>query len=689
MMNRPSMLGPRVSVVAALCTLSLCWGCGQDGGGQTNTPDRNDGGVTQGGQTSEETQDGGQQVSPPAQSKLTQFESEGGFHQFIAQLAEVEKQRRQERTRRRSASKSSLGAMPTPPPAPGQAAPTQSADSAASSESDSEGGGESITNTQEQGVDEGGIIKVHGDHLVVLRRGRLFTISLSSGLIRPISMIDAFPQGATHGWYDEMLISGDTIVVVGFNGSQRATELGLFNVDSEGQLTHRATYYLRSNDYYSSRNYASRLIGNTLIFYMPYSLFTSGWMNGESRDAYTLPGVRRYTRGAQNDDWNEIITVSNVYQPIQETPNPVLHTVVTCDLSTPQMQCGAQGVIGPRGRNFYVSGNAVYIWVHGGRFERCEDDESIPEAVVYRMPLRGGEPGALRVSGAPVDQFSFKESDDNHLNVLVRAGGGGDWMWAPEVSSGDVALMRVSIPDFLEGVTTVPGRAYTALPRPQGYSFQNRFVGSHILYGTGSGWGRPTENHAHQVFIHPYAGGATTTLSLPHGVDRLEVMGSAAVVIGTQGNDLHFSAVELSSDPQIVGRYVQQGASQGETRSHGFFYRPITETEGMLGLPIRGGGQPGSAQLRHGSASVLFLHVQNMRFNRLGALASSGGSVNDNCQASCVDWYGNARPIFLRGRIYALLGYELVEGRVEGAQIREIARTNYYSNQPNQLRPQG
>ncbi len=34
---------------------------------------------------------------------------------------------------------------------------------------------ESVTNTQHAGVDEGGIVKVHGNHLVVLRRGRLFT----------------------------------------------------------------------------------------------------------------------------------------------------------------------------------------------------------------------------------------------------------------------------------------------------------------------------------------------------------------------------------------------------------------------------------------------------------------------------------------------------------------------------------
>src|SRR2546425_2740742 len=38
-----------------------------------------------------------------------------------------------------------------------------------------------ITNVQHAGVDEGGIVKVHGDHLVILRRGRLFTVAIGGG----------------------------------------------------------------------------------------------------------------------------------------------------------------------------------------------------------------------------------------------------------------------------------------------------------------------------------------------------------------------------------------------------------------------------------------------------------------------------------------------------------------------------
>ena len=54
-----------------------------------------------------------------------------------------------------------------------------------------------ITNNQEADVDEGGIVKVRGDILVILRRGRLFTVSLAGGGMRPVDSIDAFPPGVS------------------------------------------------------------------------------------------------------------------------------------------------------------------------------------------------------------------------------------------------------------------------------------------------------------------------------------------------------------------------------------------------------------------------------------------------------------------------------------------------------------
>ncbi|HTU11159.1 MAG TPA: hypothetical protein VMG08_09710, partial [Allosphingosinicella sp.] len=44
------------------------------------------------------------------------------------------------------------------------------------------------------------------------------------------------------------------------------------------------------------------------------------------------------------------------------------------------------------------------------------------------------------------------------------------------------------------------------------------------------------------------------------------------------------------------------------------------------------------------------------------------------CEVSCIDWYGNSRPIFTGGRIFALTGTELIEGAMESGGIRETRR---------------
>ena len=72
---------------------------------------------------------------------------------------------------------------------------------------------------------------------------------------------------------------------------------------------------------------------------------------------------------------------------------------------------------------------------------------------------------------------------------------------------------------------------------------------------------------------------------------------------------------------------------------------------------------------------------ERVLFAPLGTLEAHTSTTEDQCIASCADWYGNARPIFYRGRVFALLGYELVEGRL-GDGLQEIGRTNLYEDQP-------
>ncbi len=533
------------------------------------------------------------------------------------------------------------------------------------------GSSDQITNVQQAGVDEGDIVKLHGDYFVILRRGRLFTVSVAGGALRAASHADAFGAGIDPSgtWYDEMLISGDRVVVIGYSYERGGTEVGVFHLGETGTLSYEQTFQLRSNDYYSSRNYAARLVGSKLIYYAPLYL---GWGGGNIDEA--LPAMQRWSRHSAERGFHAITSPERFYHPAgwRADGDATLHTVTTCDLAAPEVACEATVVVGPPGNVFYVSQSAVYVWMSSS-YARADQRVA---AMLARIPLDGSAPSAEKVSGSPVDQFSFREGDDGYLNVLTLSGSAGDGMWGAERAAGSASMLRIPIDSLGDGSRSAPAWFYRPLPPPGAGTVQNRFAGDFLLYGTGSGWG--SEEHASRVlFAVPVAGGDVAALHMPHGTDRIEVMGDGAVVVGVRGNDLEFSGLSLHGRPHLVQRYTMRNASQGEMRSHGFFYRQDSDSSGVLGLPVREEGQPGWVHLVEGSASVLFLQNADGRFSELGKLAAGEVRNQDDCRASCIDWYGNARPIFARGRIFALLGYEMVEGRMDDGRIREVRRLNY------------
>lgn len=535
-----------------------------------------------------------------------------------------------------------------------------------------------ITNNQEAGVDEGDIVKAQGDYLVVLRRGRLFTLDVAHGGGRPIDSIDAFPPGADGrgAWYDEMLISGRQVVVVGYSYARGGTELNRFHLAADGRLTFIDCHHLRSNDYYSSRNYASRLIGSKLIFYAPLEF------DAAADGLDFLPALQRWTANGRNR-FEPIIAAPRIYAPkplLKGADNDVttLHSVIVCEIGKPQLTCQATGVFGTRSRNFYVSREAIYVWTSGALLHPGAADT----ALLYRLPLDGGRPSAVQAWGGPVDQFSFREDEKKRLlNVVVRAEGGGERMWRAEISEGEPALLSLSLAAFGDGARAAPRRAYRPLPLASGgnWSFHNRFVGGYLVYAAGT----YAESESQEtVYVAPTQGGDIAHFTVPHGVSRIEIMGSDAVVIGGDNQDrLGFTAIDLSAPRATRGEtYLMPAAQEGERRSHAFFYQPAESAgSGVLGLPVRK-ELPENLEdsFLDSSTSIAFLERRRGQFHFSGELeAHPATAADDACQASCVDWYGDARPIFLGKRVFALMGYELVEGRFAGGAIREVSRVNF------------
>ncbi len=534
------------------------------------------------------------------------------------------------------------------------------------------GANESITNVQTAGVDEGGIVKRAGDHLLILRRGRLFTVRVGGDRLAPVSAVEAYAPGADPrgAWYDELLVSGSTVVVVGYSYARGGTEIGLFDLHGDGTLAYRATWHLRSFDYYSSRNYASRLVDGKLVFYTPQML--QPW---QRHGADWMPALRRWHGKATQDDFRRLLPATRIYRTDDDfdPAQPLaLHSVTSCDLATPDLQCESTAVLGPAGRVFYVSTGSVYVWTaeRPARRKPWGAAEAVwprPRSAVFRLPLDGAAPTALKTAGVPVDQMSFLEDGGGALNVLLRGSGPGEGMWGSERGgAGAMALLRVPLSVFGDGTAAAGPQHYRALPPAPEGALQNRFVGDWLLWGAAA---------ATRAFALRYAGDSgPVVLSPGHAVERIEGLGAHALLVGPQGADLYLTAVRLGRrDAELGGRHVQAAARQGESRTHGFFYRPTGPDEGLLGLPLlqTGTARPGADAAGTG-ASVLYVRHREGGFAALGALqASSSRAVDDACKASCVDWYGNARPIFIGDRIFALLGYELVEGRLAGGIWRE------------------
>lgn len=630
-------------------------------------------------------------TAQPGQT-LQPYADEAAFTGALARWRAEAEKLRPHRAQRMSAGGAVLapaaGAVAaTAAPAAPAAAAMSTSDSAAESSASS------ITNVQTAGVDEGGIVKQVGEHLVILRRGRLFTVRVGGDQLQPVSLRDAYAPGSDPrgAWYDELLVSGSTVVVIGYSYARGGTEIGLFDLARDGTLAYRSTYHLRSFDYYSSRNYASRLVGTRLLFYTPMLLQPWG-----PQPAALMPALRRYGGQATPEGFERILPATRVFRTDDDfdPSSPLaLHTVTSCEIGDATLRCDATAVLGPPGRVFYVSQGSVYVWTTAApsRGAPPRPDAAAPGSAVFRLPLDGAAPTAIKTVGVPVDQMSFLEDAQGHLNVLLREAGSGEGMWGARQGVGRMALLRVPLAAFGDGSTAAASEHYRRLPGNPGGGAQNRYVGPWLLWGGDNGAWATRPGHE----------GSTVSLAPGHAVERIEALGVHAVLVGNAGRELHFSAVRLS--PQVAslaGRHVMTDARQGETRTHGFFYRRTGDEQGLLGLPVLGtAGEEAAAgsPRRHGGASVLFLRQTDLSFAALGALASQHGAVQDDaCKASCVDWYGNARPIFLGQRLLALMGYELVEGKLGSRWGQEhiderrrvsFAPRNFARNTPRNGRP--
>ncbi|MBY0568359.1 MAG: beta-propeller domain-containing protein [Hyphomonadaceae bacterium] len=571
-----------------------------------------------------------------------------------------------------------------------------------------------ITNVQTAGVDEGDIVKMIGPYLIVLQDGRLFSIDTgqSAADLRFVDRMNVYRRSTADIWYDEMLVNGNRIVVTGYSYGEDATEFSVFSLSEDGRFTRESVYYLSSDDYYDTENYATRLVGGNLVIYTPLDVSEI-----DTSERPRWPLVRRWLRDGEEravaTSGRSLFDARDIYRPIQATTSPTIHTISVCPLGSTragdELDCRSTAIAGPGMREFYVSNDHVYLWLSHApgyygylrsQFDRARCDARLPgsfgyagEAALFQISLRDGRPRAMFVRGHPYDQMSFEATGDTLYALSV---------WTdpncrdrPE----DLPLRFLATP--LSAFSTRPQAAaqalYTLLPSPGGAAMENRFAQGHLVYGGRERWtSYPPQDESDlsaRIVAVPTANPrAAAILEAPHNLIRVESIGVRAVLTGYRDDSaLSISVLDLQDTPRLTDTVRLEGRYESENRSHAFNASVDEHGAGLFGLPtVHVERRAGRWWWNSESSDLSFLSVgRDGRIAPLGELTSdSEESMNPgySCEVSCIDWYGNSRPIFVRDRAFALSGVELIEGMVREGRIAEIGRVNFTAPPPRRTK---
>ena len=510
------------------------------------------------------------------------------------------------------------------------------------------------------GVDPGGIVRVIGDHLVVLRRGRLFTVRVGGGDLTPVDDVSvAGPWGGPEDvWYHEVLTVGTAAIVVGEGWDDgHVTEVTVFDVGADGRIKRGSTYRFPTEASFPSLDDGAQVVGDRLVVYAPAPLY----LGRETEPATTLPVLRRWDGRRETA---ERVSPSRIHRPRGELArhDGTVHTVLVCGVGGGALDCRATGVVGPSGATPFVTEEATYLWLWSWRSGR----RALPP-ILYRVPHDGDPPQAVAVDGPLAERFPLHVARDTVSAVTT-----GCETWKRERTCAAPSVVRVPVSAFGDDVE---GAALAhSLPAPGGTSGVSRFVDGRLLRSPSPGSGV-----VHVVNVaRP---NSVWTVHPGHPVGAIEPMEDAAVLQGWDGNDLLYSVVHLDGTPRITGPpYRLRGARRPTTRSQGFFYQGDGQG-GLLGLQVRRLDEPyqGASEL---GASVVFIHNEGGRLREIGVLHSQRGPFDDECVTSCTAWYANARPVFVGDRVFALLGYEVVEGVVRDGALHEIRRVSFDPSTP-------
>ena len=274
-----------------------------------------------------------------------------------------------------------------------------------------------------------------------------------------------------------------------------SVRIAVFRLDTAtGHLARQGVFYMSSNDYYSSSNYATRLIGDNLVIYTPFQ------RRRHDPATFKWPVVRRW----RSDDERQVdidrrsrplFDAAEIYRPVRagrgsDRPHRL-------GLPAGRGRLGARprmphhrlhrpehvAMVRDRERRLPVDGSRATIIPTIRRPATAPPtfEESYEPALLYRVPVDGAAPGLVGARGLPPDQFSLQASGGRFHALLKDRP-----RYCNNERSTEARLTYLDFPlaSFGATVRDVAPDRYTPLPGVKSHFIANRFTDRYLVYGS-------------------------------------------------------------------------------------------------------------------------------------------------------------------------------------------------------------
>lgn len=549
-----------------------------------------------------------------------------------------------------------VAAEPLPPSAPpppmelANASPSQTLDRIETTGSRVESG-DSVTNTQEAGVDEGGLVKRVGDFLLVLRDGVLYSVRIIRDGREVLELADALAvdmeDDGERVWYDEILSHQSTVLLLGFNyGSDpEVAELVVFDVAPDGRLKRQARLWLGSGDYFSSENYGVRLIGDRLLM----SLREEVALDDEPEAV-----MRWQRRDVAKPRWQPLLDLGELHVPVFDLDWPTIHALLLCpvsELRLGRLNCQRFGVVGDEEVTVYASPQAAYLALN-----HVWRDGSL-NTTVFRLPTGDWRSATHATIDGVIDSpLQFAERD-NGLFVVA------DMDVPPPATDSRHTITYLPAHRFAVGSEPNPVVPAQTVNLPY-RDASVRFGDDTVWFASGRWWWN-VQPVPGPIVVHPLDGSAPSRFETGFWTELMQPIPGGMLLFGQgAGEETGFVlglAGKTAAGVGLLDRYVPGGVEMSEMRTHAVNLANQPDGSLLLGWPVSG---------RQGDESALmFAAVADQRLAARGVLDFT--DMPDLATQS-VAWYGESRVVFLGHRLIALSGDAMIEGQLVGERVQPL-----------------